>query len=94
MEELARLLKQAFDEVYTTSNDLQVGVGLRRVVNMYMHGDSLSLTLRRPDRVLVITRGRVQLWDGHEKHGLETSLSISSILIDNNKLYIILELGS
>ena len=94
MEELARLLGLAFDEVYTTSNGLQAGVGLRRVVNMYMHGGSLSLALRKPDRVLVITRGRVQLWDGHEKHGLEASLSISGILIDNNKLYILFELGS
>ena len=93
MGELEKLLKQAFDEVTTSGNVIQVGVGLRRVVNMYLRGNNLSLTLQRPGWVLVITSNMAQAWDGHEKHRLEASLSISGVFIEGNRLYILLELG-
>lgn len=88
---LEELLNRVADEVYTGGGGEVVLVfRLGRVVNMYLRGGDLSLTLRRPDKLLVIAGERVITHDGG-KEEVRTNVVVDGAIIDNGKLYIVLK---
>ena len=91
MKELEGLLRSVADEVYTSDNgEVVVVFKVGRVVNMYLRGGGLSISLRRPDKLLVIAGGRVITHDGG-KGEVRTNVVVDGVVIDNGKLYIILK---
>lgn len=91
MEELEKLLKSVADDVYTSDNGKVVIVfKMSRVVNMYLRDGNLSISLRKPDKLLVIAGGRVITHDGG-KEEVRTEIVIDGVVIDNDKLYITLK---
>mgnify|MGYP001770712372 CR=1 FL=1 len=88
---LEEILKGVVDDMYTgDKGEVVLVFRMGRVVNMYLHGGNLSISLRKPDRILVIAGGRVITHDGGKKED-RTSAVVDGVFIDHDKLYITLK---
>ena len=89
---LEEILRGLVDGMYVDSKgEVVLVIGLGRVVNMYLRGGNLSISLRRPEGLLVIAGGRVV------RHGVggdrdeRLGVTVDGVIIDNGKLYLVLK---